>query len=158
MNASSFTVHQIFAKHVSHSWHRVLDTCVSATSCTQSSLIRPSHGIWTESGSSRTWDHHSECHSLEILTLRAGLIVAEPARELVPDWAGLSNTLERFEEDALIYFHSGPQESEGSGLGPALLQQFPRAQHSERSDWNCSRPTMAPTGCSNSPTYILAQT
>ena len=66
-------------------------------------------------GSSRTWDHHSEYHTLEILTLRAG-VAAEPARELVPDWAGLSKTLERFEEDALIFFHSGPQESEGSGL------------------------------------------
>ena len=69
-----------------------------SSSCTPSIPVTES-GL-NAFGSSRTWDHHSEYHTLEILTLRTGfIVVAEPARE-----------------DALIHFHSGPQEGEGSGL------------------------------------------
>ena len=37
-------------------------------------------------------------------------MVAEPARDLVPEWDGQANTPERFEENVLIFTHAVPKE------------------------------------------------
>ena len=37
-------------------------------------------------------------------------MVAEPARDQIPEWDGQANTLERFEEDVLIFTHAVPKE------------------------------------------------
>ena len=52
-------------------------------------------------------------------------MVAEPARDQVPEWGGQANTLERFEEDVLIFTHAVPKERKVT-VGPKLLQQFPK--------------------------------
>ena len=52
-------------------------------------------------------------------------MVAEPARDQVPEWDGQANTLERFEEDVLIFTHAVPKERKVT-IGPKLLQQFPK--------------------------------
>ena len=52
-------------------------------------------------------------------------MVAEPARDQVPEWDGQANTLERFEEDVLIFTHAVPKERKGT-IGPKLLRQFPK--------------------------------
>ena len=51
-------------------------------------------------------------------------MLAEPARDQVPEWDGQANTLERFEEDVLIFTHAVPQRK--VTVGPKLLQQFPK--------------------------------
>ena len=51
-------------------------------------------------------------------------MVAEPARDWVPEWDGQASTLERFEEDVLIFTHTVPKERKVT-IGPKLLQQFP---------------------------------
>ena len=58
-------------------------------------------------------------------------MVAEPARDQVPEWDGQVNTLERFEEDVLIFTHAVPKERKAT-IGPKLLQQFPK--HSPQSE------------------------
>ena len=50
-------------------------------------------------------------------------MVAEPARDQTPEWDGQANTLERFEEDVLIFTHAVPKERKVT-IGPKLLQQF----------------------------------
>ena len=52
-------------------------------------------------------------------------MVAEPARDQVPEWDGQANTLERFEEDVLIFTYAVPKERKVT-IGPKLLQQFPK--------------------------------
>ena len=52
-------------------------------------------------------------------------MVAEPARDQIPEWDGQANTLERFEEDVLIFTHAVPKDRRVT-LGPKLLQQFPK--------------------------------
>ena len=52
-------------------------------------------------------------------------MVAEPARDQVPEWDGQAKTLERFEEDVLIFTHAEPKERKVT-IGPKLLQQFPK--------------------------------
>ena len=52
-------------------------------------------------------------------------MVAEPARDQIPEWDGKANTLERFEEDVLIFTHAVPKERKVT-IGPKLLQQFPK--------------------------------
>ena len=49
-------------------------------------------------------------------------MVAEPARDQVPEWDGQANTLERFEEDVLIFTHAVPKECKVT-IGRRLLQQ-----------------------------------
>ena len=51
-------------------------------------------------------------------------MVAEPARDQIPEWDGQASTLERFEEDVLIFTHAVPKDRKVT-LGPKLLQQFP---------------------------------
>ena len=53
------------------------------------------------------------------------VMVAEPVRDQVPEWDGQANTLERFEEDVLIFTHAVPKERKVT-VGPKLLQQFPK--------------------------------
>ena len=48
----------------------------------------------------------------------------EPARDLIPEWDGQANALERFQEDVLIFTHAVPKERRVT-IGPKLLQQFP---------------------------------
>ena len=55
-------------------------------------------------------------------------MVAEPARNQAPEWDGQANTLERFEEDVLIFTHAVPKERKVT-IGPRLL-------HRGRSVWN----------------------
>ena len=63
-------------------------------------------------------------------------MVAEPARDLISEWDGQANTLERFEEDVLIFTHAVPKERRVI-IGPKLLQQFPKSSpQRERSAWN----------------------
>ena len=52
-------------------------------------------------------------------------MVAEPARDQIPEWDGQANTLERFEEDVLLFTHAVPKDRKVT-LGPKLLQQFPK--------------------------------
>ena len=52
-------------------------------------------------------------------------MVAEPARDEIPEWDGKASTLERFEEDVLIFIHVVPKERKVT-IGPRLLQQFPK--------------------------------
>ena len=52
-------------------------------------------------------------------------MVAEPARDQAPEWDGQATTLERFEEDVLIFTHAVPKERKVT-IGPKLLQQFPK--------------------------------
>ena len=52
-------------------------------------------------------------------------MVAEPARDQIPEWDGQASTLERFEEDVLIFTHAVPKDRKVT-LGPKLLQQFPK--------------------------------
>ena len=52
-------------------------------------------------------------------------MVAEPARDQVPEWDGQANIPERFEEDVLIFTHAVPKDRKVT-LGPKLLQQFPK--------------------------------
>ena len=52
-------------------------------------------------------------------------MVAEPARDQVPEWDGQANTLERFEEDVMIFTLAVPKERKVT-IGPKLLQQFPK--------------------------------
>ena len=52
-------------------------------------------------------------------------MVAEPARDQILEWDGQANTLERFEEDVLIFTHAVPKDRKVT-LGPKLLQQFPK--------------------------------
>ena len=54
------------------------------------------------------------------------VMVAEPARDQVPEWDGQASTLERFEEDVLIFTHAVPKERKIT-IGPRLLQQFPKS-------------------------------
>ena len=53
-------------------------------------------------------------------------MVAEPARDQVPEWDGQAKTLERFEEGVLIFTHAVPKERKVT-IGPKLLQQFPKS-------------------------------
>ena len=68
---------------------------------------------------------HSVHRSLEIHNCAAFVMVAEPARDQVPEWDGQANTLERFEDDVLIFTHAVPKERKVT-IGPKLLQQFPK--------------------------------
>ena len=52
-------------------------------------------------------------------------MVAEPARDQIPEWDGQANNLERFEEEVLIFTHAVPKEIKVT-IGPKLLQQFPK--------------------------------
>ena len=52
-------------------------------------------------------------------------MVAEPARDQIQEWDGQASTLERFEEDVLIFIHAVPKERKVT-IGPRLLQQFPK--------------------------------
>ena len=52
-------------------------------------------------------------------------MVAEPARDQIPEWDGQANTLECFEDDVLIFTHAVPKERKVT-IGPKLLQQFPK--------------------------------
>ena len=52
-------------------------------------------------------------------------MVAEPVRDQVPEWDGQADTLERFEEDVLIFTHAVPKERKVT-VEPMLLQQFPK--------------------------------
>ena len=51
--------------------------------------------------------------------------MAEPAIDQIPEWDGQANTLERFEEEVLIFTHAVPKERKVT-IGPKLLQQFPK--------------------------------
>ena len=70
-------------------------------------------------------------------------MVAERARDQIPEWDGQANTplrggcVDRFEEDVLIFTHAVPKDRKVT-LGPKLrLQQFPNAAlHREKSAWN----------------------
>ena len=53
-------------------------------------------------------------------------MVAEPARDQVPERKGQADALERFEEDVLIFTHAVPKERKVT-VGPKLLQQFPKS-------------------------------
>ena len=53
-------------------------------------------------------------------------MVAEQARDQIPDWDGQASTLECFEEDVLIFTHAVPKERKVT-IGPKLLQQFPKS-------------------------------
>ena len=44
----------------------------------------------------------------------------------IPERDGQANTLERFEEDVLIFTHAVPKERKVT-VGPKLLQQFPKS-------------------------------
>ena len=61
-------------------------------------------------------------------------MVAEPARDQVPEWDGQANTLERFEEDVLIFTHAVPKERKVT-IGPKLLQQFPKGSPQREIGW-----------------------
>ena len=50
-------------------------------------------------------------------------MVAEPARDVIPEWDGQADTLERFEEDVLIFTHAVPKERSVT-IGPKLFEQF----------------------------------
>ena len=63
----------------------------------------------------------SDYRSLEIHY--CALMVAEPARDLIPEWDGQANTLGRSEEYVLISTHTVPKERRIT-IGPKLLQQF----------------------------------
>ena len=52
-------------------------------------------------------------------------MVAEPARDQIPEWDGQAHSLERFPEDVLIFSHSVPKERRNT-IGPEVLQQFPK--------------------------------
>ena len=52
-------------------------------------------------------------------------MVAEPARDQVPEWEGQADTLERLEEDVLIFTPAVPKERKVT-IGQKLLQQFPK--------------------------------
>ena len=52
-------------------------------------------------------------------------MVAEPARDQIPEWDGRADILERFEEDVLIFTHAVPKEHKVT-IGPKLLQQLPK--------------------------------
>ena len=52
-------------------------------------------------------------------------MVAEPAKEFwIPSWDGAASSLERYEEDVLIFLHSTPEDKRTT-VGPRLLSQFP---------------------------------
>ena len=55
-------------------------------------------------------------------------MVADPAGDFasvwIPAWDGQASTLERYEEDALIYLHCFPEDKRTT-VGPRLLSQFP---------------------------------
>ena len=52
-------------------------------------------------------------------------MVAEPAKEFwIPSWNGDASSLERYEEDVLIFLHSTPEDKRTT-VGPRLLSQFP---------------------------------
>ena len=53
-------------------------------------------------------------------------MVAKPARDQIPEWDDQASTLERFEEDELIFTHSVPKERKVT-IGPRLLQQLPES-------------------------------
>ena len=50
-------------------------------------------------------------------------MVAEQAKEWIPSWDGQASTLERYEDDVLIFLHSVPEDKRAT-VGPRLLQQF----------------------------------
>ena len=50
-------------------------------------------------------------------------MVAEPVKEWIPYWDGQASTLERYEDDVLIYLHSTPEDKRDT-VGPRLLSQF----------------------------------
>ena len=52
-------------------------------------------------------------------------MVAEPARDQIPEWDGQASALEGFEEDVLIFTHAVPKKRKVT-VGPRLLQQFPK--------------------------------
>ena len=52
-------------------------------------------------------------------------MVEEPPRDHIPEWDGQAHSLERFEEDVLIFTHSVPTERRNT-IGPKLLEQFPK--------------------------------
>ena len=58
-------------------------------------------------------------------------MVAKPARDLIPEWDGQANTLERFEEDVLIFTHAVPKERRVI-IGPKLLQTVSKGFSTER--------------------------
>ena len=52
-------------------------------------------------------------------------MVAEPAKDTwIPSWDGAASSLERYEEDVLIFLHSTPEDKRTT-VGPRLLSQFP---------------------------------
>ena len=53
-------------------------------------------------------------------------MVAELARAQIPEWDRQASTLERFEEDVLIFTHAVPKERKIT-IEPRLLQQFPKS-------------------------------
>ena len=58
-------------------------------------------------------------------------MVAEPTRDQIPEWDGQANTLERFEEDVLIFTHAVPKDRKVT-LGPKLLQTVSKGFSTER--------------------------
>ena len=72
-------------------------------------------------------------------------MVAEPARDEIPEWDGQSNTLERFEEDVLIFTHAVPKDRKVTH-GPKLLQQFPTGLSTERNRLGTSEVRRVTTG------------
>ena len=157
LHASLFAVYGFFEKHVSHFWHHVLDISqikIHIPFCTCSThytiVLLFINLSWTG-----------------LITLSATLraltssLLRKPARELVPDWDGLCNKMERLEEDVLIYLRS--PRSARSLRKETFSRSFRRAHLSERSDRGCGSLTcssrrMVPTSCSNPPDYVLVKT
>ena len=72
-------------------------------------------------------------------------MTAEPARDQIPEWDVQANTLERFEEDVLIFTHAVPKDRKVT-LGPKLLQQFPKGSPQREIGWETSEVRCVTTG------------
>ena len=117
-------------KQVSHSWQIVLDTDILSTFLNYISQFISLLNLHLEPELTivniDTENLHSVCRSLEIHNCALTFVmVAEPARDQIPGWDGRANTLERFEEDVLIFTHAAPKERKVT-IGPRHLQQSPK--------------------------------
>ena len=127
---ASFAVCGSSVKQVSHSWHIVLDTDTLYTFLNFINQFISLLNLHLESEliivNIDFENLHSVYRSLEIHNCRTDFVmVAEPARDQIPEWDGQASTLERFEEDVLIFTHAVPKDRKVT-LGPKLLQQFPK--------------------------------
>ena len=120
---ASFAVCGSSVKQVSHSWHIVLDTDTLYTFLNFINQFISLLNLHLESEliivNIDFENLHSVYRSFEIHNCGTDFVmVAEPARDQIPEWDGQANTLERFEEDV-------PKDRKVT-LGPKLLQQFPK--------------------------------